>query len=229
MVASYIELLDMSWVLHDSALEGVVYTKDELTAALKDDVISDTSLIPVYDEIRNHKRALEFVRTIVAKKRFQFSLDVAKELFAILAPEELDGKAPKYRKDMPLHRLYFHEISAPDKISYKMRQLVQWMTDPATKRSTHPVRLAARAHFQMIHIYPFQKHSGKVARLVMNLLLMRSGYPPAVIHQTQRQMYYDALKNSEDRVMVIINKALGASVESAIQFYEAGHREPQRT
>ena len=187
--------LRMSWIYHDSALEGVVYTQEELMSAIGDEPPEEGSLTPVYD--------------------------VIKKIYAQLAPEELEGKGqPTYRKDMPLHRLYFHEIAPPEKISYRMRQLVQWMNAAETKRSTHAVRLASKAHVQLLQIYPFPRQSGKVARLVMNLILLRQGYPPVVIHATQRQRYYEALKQSDDAVARVVNEALGASVESAIRFLE---------
>ena len=127
----YQERFDIAWIYHDSALEGVVYSMDELKSAIYDDAVVDPSLIPVYDEIRNHMGAIEMIREMASRRRFTPNLDVIKKLFAQLAPEELEGKGPpKYRKDMPLHRLYFHEISQPDKISYRMRQLVQWLSDP---------------------------------------------------------------------------------------------------
>ncbi len=221
LVEQFEETLDLSWIYHDSALEGVVYTKEELTGAFSDEVVTDSALLPVYDEIRNHKAAILMIREMARKKRFSVTLDVIKKLYAQLAPEELEGRPqPTYRKDMPLHRLYFHEIAPPEKISYRMRQLVQWMNAADTKRSTHPVRLASKSHVQLLHIYPFPRQSGKVARLVMNLLLLRLGYPPVIIHATQRQRYYDALKQSEDKVSVLINAALGASVESTIRFFE---------
>jgi len=213
--------LEVSWIYHDSALEGVVYTQDELRMAVLEQEVTDPSLLPVYDEIRNHKLAIEMIYEMAAKKRFNVSLDVIKKIYAQLAPEELEGKSqPTYRKDIPLHRLYFHEIAPPEKISYRMRQLVQWMTAPETKRSTHAVRLASKAHYTMLHIYPFPRQSGKVARLVMNLILLRQGYPPVVVHATQRQRYYEALKQSDDAVAKLIHDALGSSTESAIRFFE---------
>ena len=221
VVHAYEERLDMSWIYHDSVLEGVVYTMDELQSAIMEDVVSDAALIPVYDEIRNHKAAIDIIREMAARKRLTISLEVIKKLYMQLAPEELEGKGPpKYRKDMPLHRLYFHEICPPDNISYRMRQLIQWMNAAETKRSTHPVRLSAKAHYQMLHIYPFPRHSGKVARLVMNLTLLRHGYPPVIIHATERQRYYEALKTSDNAVAKLVNEALGASVESGIRYFE---------
>ncbi|MFZ1863055.1 MAG: Fic family protein [Polyangiales bacterium] len=217
----YQERFDIAWIYHDSALEGVVYSMDELKAAMRAEGVPDPALIPVYDEIRNHMGAIAMIREMATRKRANVTLDVIKKLFAQLAPEELEGKGPPtYRKDMPLHRLYFHEISQPDKISYRMRQLVQWLSDPETKKTMHPVRMASKAHFQLLHIYPFPRHSGKVARLVMNLLLMRAGYQPVIIHATERQRYYEALRNGEDATANLINQALGAAIETAIQYFE---------
>ncbi len=221
--------LEMSWVYHDSALEGVVYNKEELhQAIIVQEPPSDSSALPAYDEIRNHLNAVALVYELTQKKRLNISLDVIKKIYARLAPEELEGKAqPTYRKDMPLHRLYFHEIAPPEKISYRMRQLVQWMNATETKRSTHAVRLAAKAHHQLLHIYPFPRQSGKVARLIMNLILLRQGYPPVVIHATQRQRYYDALKTSDDAVARLITEALGATVESTINYFAGGDEEEE--
>lgn len=213
--------LNISWIYHDSVLEGVVYTMDELQSAIADEVVSDSSLIPVYDEIRNHRAAINMIRDLASKKRLKITLDVIKKIYVTLCPEEVEGRgAPMYRKEMPLHRLYFHEIAKPARISYQMRQFVQWLNAAETKRSVHPIRLAAQAHFQLLQIYPFPKNSGKVARLIMNLLLLNNDLPPAIIHATERQRYYEVLKKSQDGSSKLIQEALTASVETSIQFYE---------
>lgn len=220
--ARYRERLTMGWVYHDSALEGTVYSMPELQAAIYEQVVSDAALIPVYDEIRQHKSAIDIVRDL-AEKRGTISLEVIKKIYVTLDPEGADGKGPpKYRKDMPIHRLYFHEIAQPDKIQPRMKTLIDWINAPDTKRSTHVVRLASKAHHEMLQIYPFKKHSGKVARLLMNLILLRNEYPEAIIHSTERQRYYDALKTSPDAVARVVTEALSASIESAIHFFETG-------
>lgn len=211
----------LSWIYHDSALEGVVYTFDELRAGVSEGVVSDASLLPTYDEIRSHKAAIDVVKDLASKKRIPINLDAIKKIYVTLAPDEIEGKGqPKYRKDMPVHRLYFHDIAPPDKIQYKMKQLIDWMNDAETKRSTHPVRLAAKAHYQMLQAYPFAKHSGKMARLLMNLILLRHDYPAVVMHATERQRYYDALKGTDNQVAQLVNESMVASVESTIHYYE---------
>ena len=212
--------LDMSWIHHDNALEGVVYEPNELVAAINQQVVSDSSLIPVYDEIRQYKTAIDLIREMAGRRKYEITLDTIKEIYYTLAPEEAEPKGPpKYRKDMPLHRIYFHEIATPDKIPAKMRTLVQWLGSEGLDRTSHPTRVAAKAHYQFLHIFPFPKHSGKVARLLMNLLLIREGYPPAILHSTDRQRYYDALKTSSDAVAVLLNEALDNGVESAIRYW----------
>jgi Fic family protein len=120
---------------------------------------------------------------------------------------------------VPLHRVYFHDIAAPDKIAPQMRSLLQWLASEEVKRTTHPTRIAAKAHSQFLHIFPLPKHSGKVARLLMNLLLMRDGYPPAILHSTDRQRYYEALKTSPDAVAAVIHEALDNAIESATRYW----------
>jgi Fic family protein len=226
----YLDSLDMSWIYHDSALEGVVYTFEELRTALgaQPPPIGDSSLQPTYDDIRRHKEAIDFVRDFGEKKRLPVTVDVIKKIFLILHPEEGDIKTVKYRKDIPQHRLYFHEYAPPDKIAYKLRQVIDWLNDPETRRTRTPVRLAARAHYDLLRIFPFASDSGKVARLVMNLVLLRSGYPPAIIHSTERQRYYEALKGSSATMHSIVQDAIENSLTSIEKLLVVYDGKPKR-
>ena len=216
--------VEMSWIYHDGALEGDVYNANEIETALGDDLGIDKALMPMYDEIRNHRAAIDLVREMSGRKRLKITLDLIKQIYLVLEPEEAEGKGTlKYRKEMPLHRVYFHEISQPNKISYRMRQLVHWISSNEAKRQIHPVRRASRAHATLLRIYPFPKHNGKLARLVMNLLLLRGGYPPAIIHSTDRQRYYEALRVSDEEVSYVVHEALTNSIESALRFFYRLH------
>jgi Fic family protein len=215
---AYTERFDMSWIYHDAALEGVVYTQLELTTALDPavTVVPDSSMQPICDEIRRHREAIFYVRDQATKKRQPITIDTVKKLYLILHPEEGDIKTVKYRKEIPQHRLYFHEYAAPDKIAQKVRQVIDWLNDPETRKTRNAVRMAGRAHYDLLRAFPFPNDSGKVSRLLMNLLLMRSGYPPAIIHSAERQRYYEALKGSA----AIINSMVQESIENALSSVE---------
>ena len=206
----YEETLEMSWIHHDSALEGVVYTFQELRAAMDPTpaAVADSSLQPVCEEIRRHRQAIAYVRDLGERKRVPLNVDSVKKLYVMLHPEEGDVKTVKYRKDIPQHRLYFHEYAAPDKIAYKVRQIMDWLNGPEAKKMKNPLRVAARVHYDLVRVFPFPNDSGKVARMLMNVVLLRGGYPPAIIHSTERQRYYEALKGSLPVIFQLVNESI---------------------
>src|SRR5438876_8892188 len=82
--------LDVSWIYHDNALEGVVLSYSELKAAIDQRIISDVTLIPMYEEVRVHKQALDFVRDAArtnGKKGIPVDLELVRKLYALLTPE----------------------------------------------------------------------------------------------------------------------------------------------
>jgi Fic family protein len=63
----------------------------------------------------------------------------------------------------------------------------------ARPASMHVVTLSALAHFDFVRIHPFDDGNGRGARILMNLLLLRAGYPPAVVPLAARRAYFGAL------------------------------------
>ena len=236
VVVDFDDKFDLSWIYHDNALEGVVLSYHELKAAIDKKIISDVSLIPMYEEIKNHKSAIELVRqtardwakeraTEVASgkrarggvKKNQITLETLRQMHSVLTPEER-GKSDGFRKDNPLHRLYFHEISTPDKIQARLKKLIEWLDEEETALM-HPVDRAARAHWKLMSIYPFTKNSGKVARLLQNLMLLRDGFPPVVIHSIERQRYYDVLRTETAGLVPLVLESLENGVETSTRFF----------
>jgi Fic family protein len=224
IIKDYQDRLDVSWIFHDNALEGVVLSYSELKAAIDQRIISDVTLIPMYEEVRNHKLAVDFVREGqntaqgAAKKPVPIDLELVRKLYAILTPEAA-AKGYPYRRENPLHRLYYHEIAAPEKISYKMRKLGEWL-ESEEFRDLHPITRATKAHFKVLSTYPWTKNSGKVARLLMNFMLIRHGYLPAVIHSIERQRYYEVLRYENEGLLNLVVESLENSIETTNKFLD---------
>jgi Fic family protein len=53
---------------------------------------------------------------------------------------------------------------------------------------------AFEAHFRLTAIHPFDDGNGRAARLLMNLMLIRGGYPPVAVRPEDRKPYLDALE-----------------------------------
>ncbi|MFD1361048.1 Fic family protein [Lentibacillus salinarum] len=64
------------------------------------------------------------------------------------------------------------------------------------KDELHPVESAALCHFKFVYIHPFSDGNGRTAGLLMNVILMKNGYPPAIVkaEDEQRARYYKTLE-----------------------------------
>jgi Fic family protein len=232
LVELYRKRLDMSWIYHDSALEGSVYSEAELEVALEGSnpsatPTSETGAQPASEDIRRHRDAINHIRALALKRTEPITVDTLREFYLILHPDEGDIKSVRYRKDIPQHRLYFHEYAPPDKIATKLRQVVDWVNDPEVVAGRSGLRLAARAHYDVLRVFPFPTDSGKVARLLLNLLLLRAGYPPAIIHMSERQRYYESIKASSAAMTQIVSEAIDNNLKSIEQMLDALARQTQ--
>src|SRR5215467_4018337 len=89
ILKDYRDRLNVSWIFHDNALENVVLSYSELKATIDQRIISDVTLIPMYEEVRNQKLAVDFVReTNTAKKPMTkpmaIDLELVRKLYAML-------------------------------------------------------------------------------------------------------------------------------------------------
>ena len=200
-------------------------------------------MLPVVYEIRNHKLVCDYLRDEAkasGKKQAQVTLTTMKrmhELFTGSTPEAvalrasygLREKTEKemikekeksgYRKDMPLHRTYFHDIALPAKIPALLEKLVDF-TASAEFREYHPIKQAATVQHQFMQIFPFTEHSGKIGRMCSNMILLRHNYFPAIIHSIDRQKYYEGLRGPVANFRNLLMDAMENSLDNGIKFYK---------
>lgn len=240
----FLERFEMSWIYHDAALEGTVYTQQELVAALFPERASmDPAMIPVVLEIRNQKAACDFLReeaSSTGKKQTQITLTTIKRIHDLLCGNTPEAQAIRanierrertekelakerersgYRKDMPLHRTYFHEIAQPAKIQPLLEKLVDY-TGSAEFREFHPIKQAAVVQHKFMQIFPFTENSGKVGRMLTNLVLLRNGYMPAIIHSIDRQRYYESLRGAEGVFRTLLMDAIENSLDNGVKYFK---------
>lgn len=72
-----------------------------------------------------------------------------------------------------------------------MEEFISWYNDEAT--NMHPIERAARVHSDFVKIHPFIDGNGRTSRLLMNLELMKYGFPPVILPVEKRLKYYMAL------------------------------------
>ncbi len=214
----FLSKYELSWLYHENALEGVVYSGQELATALANAPLADATFVSVLQEIRNHAAAMNLVREDARAKKLKINLTTVKRIYETLG-QGSEADASEYRKDMPLHRAYFHDIAQPPKIQPLLQKLLD-ACDAAEYRHLHPIQQAARLHHGFMQVYPYTHNSGRVARLLANLVLLHAGYRlPVIIHATDRQRYYESLRVPEATLRDLTIEALDNSLSQAEKFF----------
>jgi Fic family protein len=219
--AEFLQRYELSWLYHENALEGLVYSSQELSAALSEPVLTDAAFVSALRDIRNHKAALDLTREEAKVKKLKLNAALARRLHETLCEGQEDRAAGDVRKDMPLHRAYFHDIAAPARIAPLLQKLFD-SCDTADFRNGHPLQQATRVHHGFMQAFPYNEHSGRVARLLMNLVLLRADFRlPVIFHATDRQRYYEALRQPEGALRDLTVEAIdNALVQAEKHFAE---------
>lgn len=228
LARAFWEKLDISWVYHELGLEGVVVTPEEMRAGLTSvPAPTEVGKAAFLANIRRQREAQELVKEEARNMRGKLNLTLVKKLFETLTGGgEGKGKI-EYRKDMPLHRTYFHDIAQPPKIVPELTKLMEW-TGSAEFQNFHPLQQAATFHHRFMAIFPFTELSGRVGRLLMNILVMRAGYLPAVVHTNDRQRYYESLKQNPRVLQALITEAIEHATEHGFRIFSAPAAERSR-
>ncbi len=215
----FLRRYELSWLYHENALEGVVYSGQELATALENQPLADATFVNVLQEIRNHKIAIDLVREEARSKKLRVNLTLVRKLHETLGAGIEGRSVAEFRKDMPLHRAYFHEIAQPAKIPVLLQKVLD-ACDSADFRNAHAVQRAAKLHHGFMQVFPYTDNSGRVARLLANLVLLHGGYRlPCIIHATDRQRYYESLRLPEATLRDLTIEALDNALNQAEKFF----------
>ncbi len=217
---TFFERFEVSWIYHENAMEGLVLDLFDLKAALDHATLEDGVLIPTYQRIRNIKNAIDKVKKVVASNRTP-NLQFIKGLHVILSNGIAGQSGGMYRREIPIHRNYFHDIIQPTRISPAMSNFLRQLQSKEF-RQLHPFRQAAEAHYRLMAIFPFDEDNGKVARLLMNFYTMRNNYFPVILPDVERQRYYESLRSGFEVLHSLIVECMERELELALKFFTEG-------
>ena len=203
--------LDLNY--HSNAIEGNQLTFGETKAFLLHGVTAQGRPFRDYLEIRGHDQALNYLAQLV-RDQSPLTETVIRELHKIILVEPyeitavtLDGLPTKKRiqpgqyKTQPNHVRTstgaIHYYATPEETPARMADLVAWYRRQKDKGDLHPLVLAATFHYEFVAIHPFDDGNGRMARLLLNLILMQAGYPPLVVRLEQKGAYLLALEQAD--------------------------------
>jgi Fic family protein len=215
----FLRKYELSWVYHENALEGVIFSGQEIEQAYENQPLAEVSSVATLRSIRNYKRAIERVRAEAAAKRPKIDLLLVKELHETLRAGPEPRSPAEFRKEMPLHRSYFHDIAQPAKIEGQLTKLMDWCQS-AEFRAAHTIQKASKLHHAFMQIYPYTDGSGKIARLLANLVLVHDGYQPCIFHSIDRQRYYESLRLHESALREFMLESMENGIVNGERFIQ---------
>lgn len=89
------------------------------------------------------------------------------------------------------------EYASPEETPALMTDLVNWYNDEERKGALSPLELAALFHYRYIRIHPFEDGNGRIARLLVNYILARHGWPMVVVRTRKKSEYLEALHQTD--------------------------------
>lgn len=175
----------VEYTYNSNAIEGNTLTLRETDMVLRGLTI-DQKPLKYHMEAVGHKEAFDFVRDLV-KNQIPLSENVIKQIHYLVLADKKDDRGV-YRR-IPVRIMGAkHEPVQPYLIQPKMEQLLE-----TYRNSTeHIIPRLARFHIEFEGIHPLIDGNGRTGRLLVNLELMKAGYPPIDIKFTDRSSYYRA-------------------------------------
>lgn len=179
------EEFTVEYTYNSNAIEGNTLTLRETDLVLRGLTI-DQKPLKDHMEAVGHKEAFDYVRELV-KENAPLTESVIKQIHYLVLADKKDDRGVYRRIPVRLMGAH-HEPVQPYLIGPKMEQL---LLDYAASEA-HIVTKLARFHIEFEGIHPFIDGNGRTGRLLVNLELMKAGYPPIDIKFTDRVAYYDA-------------------------------------
>lgn len=217
-VARLKEYFDVEWTYHSNAIEGSTLTLRETQVVIHDGLTVGGKLLREHLEAINHKHAIDFVEAL-AQKAEPLTEHNLRQIQALILKGVDDDEAGRYRRGQV--RISGSTYVPPEAaaVSGLMKDFVAWLN--RNGQSIAVIECAALAHFRLVHIHPFTDGNGRTARLLMNLILMREGYPPAIIRREERLAYYAALDEAHAGNTEAFVALVAEAVERSLDVYLA--------
>ncbi len=211
MREAFMDRLMLGWLYHEHALEGVVLTQTDINRALSGQPVRNYC-DGVAQKSMCRLRSIALSLFDPDQRPDELTMDFIKELHIRLCDPGVDY-AGRYRKRDTTPGVYNLDVCPQGSISYYFRKFMDTYQNELV--NYHPVRAAAMAHWEFMKIFPFDEKSGMVGRLMMNYLLIKEGYPPAIIHAMNRQDYFAALDGHRTDLVPVVVDALRSTIEAA--------------
>ena len=198
-----------------NAIEGNTLTRRETALVVEKGITVGGKSLTEHLEATNHASALDWVKLQINRDPHSINEKDILQIHNTILKGIDDDNAGHYR-NVPV-RISGSTVVLPNprKVPDLMTAFIEWVKN---SKNLHPIEFASEAHYRLVTIHPFVDGNGRTARLLMNLILLMLGYPPAIIRKRDRLSYIGALEKaqtggSKNDYNIIIAKAIDRSLD----------------
>lgn len=210
------EALSIEWTYNSNSIEGNTLTLRETQMVLQEGITIKGVSLREHFEAKNHERAIDYLYSIVNERYILRSIDVLSLHSYVMRAIEEDFAGRLRNGGVRISGANFIPPNA-NKVSDLIDELVQFVNE--NPLGLNDIELATVFHHKFVWIHPFFDGNGRTVRLVMNLLLMRRGYPPAIILKNDRKKYYEALNQANNGNYQKLILLMCQAVERTLNIY----------
>ena len=206
------ESLMIEWTYNSNSIEGNTLTLQETKMVIEEGFTIKGKSLREHFEAVNHQEAIELVESLISDSYILKETDILNIHELVLQKIEKDF-AGRFRTSGV--RISGANFVPPNAL--KIDEFITELTDWTNSSEMNIVLKSAIFHHRFVWIHPFFDGNGRTARLLFNLLLMKEGFPPAIILKNDRKKYYDALNFANNgnysKLVLLILQALERSLD----------------
>lgn len=216
--ASLKAVYDLQQTFHSNAIEGNTLSYEETRMVLEHGVTISGKPLRDHLEAINHRDAIAFIESLAGKSPADIAEDDILKVHQLILHGIDTPWAGRYRafpvyvtrKDGSLVT-FADQAAVPGLVQGALAALRR-----DAQAGMSPVQLAAGLHFRLVNIHPFKDANGRTARLMMNLVLIQHGYPPAVIRVEERERYIEAIEAARAGNLTAFELFVCSAVEKSL-------------
>lgn len=188
VVAELRSRFDVQFTYNSNAIEGNTLTLSETEMVIRSGITIQGHPLVEHLEAISHAQAIDYLEALAGEEAL--GEREIRELHGLILRSIDPRRAGVYRSIDVKAAGTNYEYPSHFLVRELMAGFHQWLQ---VSDNLHPIERAAQAHLEFVAIHPFSDGNGRTARLLMNLLLLRAEYPIAIIANTQREAYLDAI------------------------------------
>ena len=201
--------LRTEFIYNSNAIEGNTLTLRETDIILQFGITVKGKSLKEHNEVKGQEYALDFLNEVL-KKEEPLSIRLIREFHALILNDDKDNRGRFKQENNTILGAKFQTTPF-----YQVEEKLQELIDNFNESDKNLIEKVAKFHndFEMVH--PFNDGNGRTGRLLMNLELMKNGYPITIIKNEDRDDYYQALEiASIDKNYIPLTEFIKRSVEN---------------